>query len=196
MFFKGVSLFAVPIAGLLQSIIQEEHAKKQRRHERRMAELKLIADSKMRDKYVEQLILDKFLAPVEKAQHTIQNTAKHAQYMAEVIGRYYKDHNLTQEQAQEVCEQFRFLAMQITSINSLYDLKIIYNSATILCFRLSEFKHKNRKYSIEREMRKYILNRLNTCIAVEKNFQLRLYCMGQQKERTEYTRQTNWSVAY
>ena len=81
MFFKGINLFASPIAGLLQSVIQEAHAKKQRRHERRMAEIKLIADSKMRDRYVEQLVLDKFLAPVEKAQYKIQDTAKHAQYM-------------------------------------------------------------------------------------------------------------------
>ena len=183
MFFKGLNIFASPVAGLLQSAIQEAHAKKQRRHERKMAEIKLIADSKMRDKYVEQLILDKFLAPVEKAQHTIQNTAKHAQYLAKIIGRYHKDHNLTQEQAREVSEELRSLAVKITIVDSLYELKNIYDGATVLCHRLSEFQHKERKYSIEYEMRKNILNKLNTCIAIENNFQIRLYCMEQRKDR-------------
>ena len=190
MFLKNISLFASPVAGLLQSIIDEERAKKQRQHERRMAEIKLIADSTMRDKYVEQLVLDKFLAPVEEAQYTIQNTAKHAQEMAEVIGYYYKDHNLTQEQAKEVCEEFRFLAMQITNVDSLYELNIIYNAATTLCIRLSEFKHKELKYSIERGMREHILNKLNTCIAVERNFYYRLYCMDIERGQTKSIKQT------
>jgi tRNA nucleotidyltransferase/poly(A) polymerase len=160
-----------------------------------MAEIKLIVDSQMRDKYVEQLVLDKFLAPIEKAQHTIQNTAKHSQYMAEVIGRYDKDHNLTQEQAREVCQEFRFLAIQITNIDSLYDLRIVYNAATILCDRLSEFQHKKTEYTINYEMRKNILNKLNTCIAVENNFQIRLYCMNQNREQPEYKGQTSLSFA-
>jgi hypothetical protein len=146
-----------------------------------MAEINLIANSELRDCYVQQLLLDKFLAPIEHAQHKIQNAAKHSQYMAEAINYHYKDHNLTKEQAKDVCQQFRFLAMQIAKVDSLYDLKLIYQAATLFSHRMSEFKHREREYSIERAIRKNILDPLGTCIAVENNFQRRLSFMNQAK---------------
>jgi Mg2+ and Co2+ transporter CorA len=44
---------------------------------------------------------------------------------------------------------------------------------------MSEFKHSDREYSIERAIRKKILDRLGTCIALENNFQRRLSFMNQ-----------------
>lgn len=73
-----MDLFIAPIASFLQTVIGETHAENQRRHEEKMPQINLIANSELRDSYVQQLILDKFLAPVEDAQHQIQNAAKHA----------------------------------------------------------------------------------------------------------------------
>ena len=44
---------------------------------------------------------------------------------------------------------------------------------------MSEFKHKDRKFSIDRAIRKHILDKLRTCIATEKNFQRRLALINQ-----------------
>lgn len=181
MTFKGINLIAFPIAGLLQSFIQEAHAKKQRKHEIRMAEIKLITDSRMRDRYVEQLILDKFLAPVEKAQHKIQDAAKYTQHLAESIRYDYKKYNLTIEEAQEIYQELKFLAIQITNIDSLYDMRIVYEAITNFCERIF-VTEKGREGSIERKLRKHILDKLNTCIAIEKNFQCRLYCMDIERQ--------------
>ena len=169
-----MDIFVAPIASLLQTVIQESHAENQRRHEEKMSEINLIANSELRDSYVQQLILDKFLAPVEEAQHQIQNAAKHAQYMAEVINYHYTDHNLTQSQAKEVCQQFRFIAIELSQLNSLYDLQLVYKAITIFCHRMADFQHRDRNYSIGKEIREGILERLNACIAIENNFQRRL----------------------
>lgn len=173
-----MDLFVSPIASLLQTVIQESHAENQRRHEEKMSQINLIANSELRDSYVQQLILDKFLAPVEEAQHQIQNSAKHAQYMAEVINYHYGDHNLTKSQAKEVCQQFRFMAIQISQIDSLYDLKLVYKAISIFGHRMADFQHRDRNYSIEKEIRQGILERLSTCIALENNFQRRLSLMN------------------
>lgn len=51
-----MDLLVSPIAGLLQTIIQEAHAENQRRHEEKMAQIVLIANSELRDSYVQQLL--------------------------------------------------------------------------------------------------------------------------------------------
>ena len=177
-----MDLFVSPIAGLLQSIIQEARAENKRRHEEKMAEVQLIANSELRDSYVRQIVLDKFLYPVEQAQHELQNAAKHAQYLAETVNYYYQDHSLTKEQARDIGQQFRFLAIKIAQIDSLSDLKLMYEATTFFVHRISEFKHHDRKYSLENSVRQHILNRLNTCIATENNFQRRVYFMNQAQD--------------
>lgn len=163
-----------PIAGLLGKLIDESHAINRRKHEERMQELATIANSSLRDDYIQQLLLDKFLAPVEQAQHQLQNAAKHAQWLAEIVNYYYQDHKATQEQGQAISQELRFLAIKITEIDSLYDLKLVYTATTLFAHYLSRFKHDDRKYSLERSLRLNILDVLNTCIAVEKNFQQRV----------------------
>ncbi|HEY9770146.1 MAG TPA: hypothetical protein V6C71_16930 [Coleofasciculaceae cyanobacterium] len=180
-----MDVFIFPIASLLQAIIQEAHAENQGRHEEKMSQINLIANSELRDSYVQQLILDKFLAPVEDAQHQIKNTAKHAQYMAESVNYYYRDHYLSKEQAKDVCQRFRFLAVKIAEVDSLYELKLIYQAITLFAHRMCEFKHNDRKYSIEQAVRKNILDRLSTCIAVENNFQCRLSLMSNNSKGTK-----------
>ncbi|MDJ0550295.1 MAG: hypothetical protein PX639_14505, partial [Microcystis sp. M49637_WE12] len=135
-----------PIPKLLDTILTEIYAENRRKHEERMAELQVISNSSLRDAYAQQLLLDRFLAPVENAQHSIQNAAKHAQYMAEVVNYYHHDHGCSQEQAQEISRQFRALAVKISQIDSLYDLKIIYQVVTVFTQQLSRFKHRERNY--------------------------------------------------
>ena len=43
---------------------------------------------------------------------------------------------------------------------------------------MADFKHRDREYSIERAIRKKILDRLGTCIAIENNFQRRISLMN------------------
>ena len=185
-----MDLFASPIGSLLKTIIEEAHAQEKRKHEEKMAEIKLIANSELRDSYAEQILLDKFLYPVEKAQHDLQNAAKHAQYMAESINYHYRHHGLTKEQGRDISAQFRFLAVKITQIDSLHDLKLIYEATTFFAHRLSESKHHDCKYSMENAVRKHILDKLGTCIAIENNFQRRLSFMDRN---TNNNRTTNSS---
>ncbi|MEG3440123.1 hypothetical protein V0288_23540 [Pannus brasiliensis CCIBt3594] len=167
-----------PIPKLLDTILSEVYAENRRKHEERMEELKIISDSKVRDAYAQQLLLDRFLAPVENAQHQIQNAAKHAQYMAEVVNYYHPDHGASKEEAREIARQFRLLAIKISQVDSLYDLKTIYQVATLFADQLSRFQHRDRKYCWERDVRQGILNPLNTCIALENNFQRRIALIG------------------
>ena len=54
----GFQVEVAPIAGLLEKLIDEAHAKERRKHEHRMKELETIANSSVRDDYVQQLLLD------------------------------------------------------------------------------------------------------------------------------------------
>ena len=165
---------SVPIiAGLLDSIIEEMGEKDRREHERRIKEIQIIENSTLKDEYVKQLLLDRVLYPVEKAQHDIQNAAKHAQWLSEIILFHYKDHGLNQEQAYEISKQIKLLAIQITHADSLHDLKFVYAVITMFNDKVSVFKHSNQSYSIHYNIRHHILNKLNTCIAIRNNFKLR-----------------------
>jgi hypothetical protein len=145
-----------------------------------MKELQIIENSNLRDEYVQQLLLDRMLYPIEKAQHDIQTRAKHAQWLAHMITNQYKEHGLTKEQSIELAQQFRILAIQITNIDTLHDLRFVYAVVTMFVDRLSSFKHKKFEESLEYSIRKKILNPLNTCIATQKNFELRQKMMNHQ----------------
>lgn len=163
--FLGVNLFS--------KILDQLQEEDRRKYEQRLQELSLIANSSLRDQLAAELLMDKILAPIEQAQFQVHDAAKHAQYMAEVIGYYYSDHGLTQEQASKLCSQFRFVALQLTEANSLHSLKLVYKAITLFLDEISVFKHRERRYSIESEVRYGILDRLNTCIANYENFQRR-----------------------
>lgn len=77
-------------------------------------------------------------------------------------------------QAVELARQFRLLAIKITEINSLSELKFVYRVITLFVDSIAAFKHKERKYCLEHEIRKGILNPMNTCIATENNFKRRI----------------------
>jgi hypothetical protein len=90
------------LPGLFSKIIDEVSAEQRRKHELKMRELFIIENSDLRNEYVQQILLDQLLSPIEEAQHQIQNTAKHAQWLAEIIHYHYSDHGLTLEQSQEL----------------------------------------------------------------------------------------------
>lgn len=167
-----------PLSSLLQTFMTEAADEKRRCHEQQIKELEIISDSNVRDGYAQQLLLDKFLFPIEKAQHDLASAARHSQYMAETFNYYYRDHGATDEQGRDISAQFRYLAIQLTEASSLYDLKILYTAATRFTLEIAHFKHHERKYSLERSIRKNILDVLNTCIAVGTNFQRRMDVMA------------------
>jgi hypothetical protein len=176
---------SVPIiAGLLDSIIEEMGAKDRREHERRMKELQIIENSNLKDEYVKQLLLDRILYPVEKAQHDIQNTAKHAQWLSEIVLFHYKDHELNKEQAFELSRQLKLLAIQITQADSLHDLKFVYAVVTMFNDKVAVFRHSKKEYSIHYNIRDHILNKLNTCIATGNNFRIREELMKMMSGQT------------
>lgn len=163
--FLGVNIFS--------QILDQLQEEDRRKHEQRLQEFSIISNSSLREQLAAELLMDRILAPIETAQFQIHDTAKHAQYMAEVIGYYYADHGLTQEQARKISSQFRFLALQLTEASSLYNLKLIYKAITLFLDEISVFKHRERTYSIECEVRCGILDKLNNCIANHENFQRR-----------------------
>jgi hypothetical protein len=88
----GANMSIPIIAGLLDSIIDELGAKDRRNHERRMKDLQIIENSSLKDEYVRQLLLDRLLYPIEQAQNDIQDTAKHAQWLSQIILFYPEEH--------------------------------------------------------------------------------------------------------
>lgn len=171
----------IPILpGLIDSIIEELGAKDRREHERRMKDLQIIENSSLKDEYVQQLLLDRLLSPVEQAQHEIQEVAKHAQWLAQMVVFYHRDHGLTEAQAHELARQLRLLSIQITNVETLHDLKLVYAVATMFTDAISIFKHSKLEYRIECSIREKMLNRLNTCIATERNFIRRIKLMSEQ----------------
>jgi hypothetical protein len=90
------------VAGLFDSIVSALVEQNRQEHERKMAEFEIIANSSERDNYARQLVLDRMLAPMEKAQREIQKAAQHAQWLSEKIEDYHKDHCMTIEQARDV----------------------------------------------------------------------------------------------
>lgn len=180
----GMNTTIPVLAELLDSIIEELGAKDRRQHERRMKELQIIENSSLKDEYVRQLLLDRLLSPIEQAQHEIQNRAKHAQWLAGIVVYYHQDHGLSEEQAHELARQLRLLAIQITNVESLHDLKFVYAVITIFVDKISVFKHKKREYRLEYSIRDKILNPLNTCIATERNFIRRIRTMEEQMSQS------------
>lgn len=162
------------IIGLLRQKKQQSHERKIMRFRKEMMELQIVDNSNLRDQFVEQLLLDRFLAPIEKAQFKIQETAKKSQSFARVLGVYYRDHGIPKEKAQEICSEFRSLAVRLTKAESLEELKILYEAITIFAQEISIYRHRKTEYSIEYFLESKILHKLNDCIADYNNFQRRL----------------------
>lgn len=174
------------VAGLLTSIIEEVGAKERRQHDLRMKELEIIDNSDLRNQYVQQLMLNRVLAPIEKAQHEIHDSAKHAQWLSEVIVYYHGDHRMDVKKAHELSRELKLLAIQITNADTLYDLKLVYQVTTLFNDKVFVFRHADPDCSIHKEIRKGVLNRLNTCIADTKNFQIRIEAVRQFSAQQEH----------
>lgn len=172
-------VMAKPVAKFLQGVLELINLEERHSHELRMQQLGIISNSALRDELAQQLLLDRFLAPVEAAQHRIHHAAQHAQYLAEAFLQYRQDHGASHEEAEAIAGQLRFLAICLTKSESLHDLKKIYEATTLFIDKVSCFQHYKRDYSIGRGIRQGILNRLNDCIADENNFQRRVALIEQ-----------------
>ena len=133
------------VAGLFDSIVSALVEQNRQEHERKMAEFEIIANSSERDNYARQLVLDRMLAPMEKAQREIQKAAQHAQWLSEKIEDYHKDHCMTIEQARDVERQLKLIAIRLTNITSRNDLMLIYDAITRYCLEISCFRHRYEK---------------------------------------------------
>lgn len=183
------------LANLLDSITEELGAKDRREHERRMKELQIIEHSSLRDEYVKQLLLDRLLTPVEQANHSIQNTAKHLQWLAPLVIFHHKDHGLTEEQSFELASQLQQLAILITNVNTLHELKFAYAVTTLMTSKIAKFKHRYLHLSIGESIRRGVLEPLNTCIATQKNFEVRLKASSKlQTTKNTAVKEINYSI--
>lgn len=139
-----MNCYIYPLAGLLEKLMDEVGADKRRKHEERMKMITMIADSELRDAYVHQLLLNQFfLDSSENAQCRLQNAAKHSQWLAEMTNYYHHDHGATQEQGKEIATQLRLLAVKISTITSLDDLRVIYGATTLFTDQCQDFVIEN-----------------------------------------------------
>jgi hypothetical protein len=154
-----------PVQGLLETIIYEVYSEYNSKEEEKLKKANLISNQHLRDSYIKQLLSDQFIFLTDTVRSKIQNVVKHAHYIAEVVIYYHNDHGATQEEAKEISRQFQVLALKISQVQSLYDLKIVYQVVTAFSYHLSRFKHRERKYSWQREIRKGMLEPLGDCIS-------------------------------
>jgi hypothetical protein len=87
---------------------------------------------------------------------------------------HHHDHGLTEEQGYELATQLQQLAILITNIDTLHDLKFAYAVTTLMTRKIYKFRHRDLNLSIGESIRKGVLEPLNTCIATQKNFEIRL----------------------
>ena len=136
--------------------------------------LEIISNSSERDNFARQLVLDYVLVPMEKAQHEIQKAAKHAQELSGKIVDHHKDHGMTLEDAQETERQLKLIAVRLSNVISINDLRVDYAAITEYRSQISVFRNKYENCRIEYSIRKGILDRLNDSMAVANNTQMRL----------------------
>ncbi len=70
-----------------------------------------------------------------------------------------ESHAENQRRHEEKIEEL-ILAVKLSQVDSLYDLKIIYKAITIFANHMADFQHRERQYSMEHEIRKGILDKL------------------------------------
>lgn len=95
----------------------------------------------------------------------IHQTVKHAQYLSEVVTTYYRDHNCSYQEAEELGADLNQLAMEISMIRTTYDLRFMYKVVALYTYQISRFKHKKIKYRWNHSMREKMLNILSDCLS-------------------------------
>ncbi len=95
----------------------------------------------------------------------IQETSQHSQYLSEVVITYYRDHNCPSHEADLLSTELKQLAISLSMIYTVHDLKKFYIVVTLFTHQISRFRHRERKYRWDYLMRKNMLDKLNNCLS-------------------------------
>jgi hypothetical protein len=115
-------------------------------------------------KYFAKVEANKFLN--ENSLKYVQNVAKHSQWLSETVVNCHNNHKCSPSEAELLATELRQLAMELSNIRTVYDLRIIYKVVTLFTYQISRFKHyKKTKYCWDYSMRNSMVNVLNDCLA-------------------------------
>lgn len=95
----------------------------------------------------------------------VQKVAKHSQYLSEVVITYHKDHECSRQEAEQLGAELNQLAMEISMIRSICDLRLMYKVITLFTYQISRFQHRKSKYRWNNSIREKMLNVLNDCLS-------------------------------
>lgn len=119
---------------------------------------------------VEESIEAKFSsAPLSQESHdVVNNIVSYTHRMVDVVLRYHKDHNATSEQAERIAKGFQELASLLSSLNTVYELEIVYSAITTFCHELDKFRHSSPKRWWAKDVQRNVLDPLRDYIAKQK----------------------------
>lgn len=100
-----------------------------------------------------------------KSIKKIQETSQHSQYLSEVVITYYRDHNCPSSEAKLLSIELKHLAISLSMIYTVHDLRKFYIVVTLFTHQISRFRHRERKYRWDYLMRKNMLDKLNDCLS-------------------------------
>lgn len=95
----------------------------------------------------------------------IQETSQHSQYLSEVVITYYRDHNCSSGEADLLSTELKHLAIALSMIYTVHDLRKFYIVVTLFTHQISRFRHRKTKYCWDYSMRKNMLDKLNNCLS-------------------------------
>ncbi|MGI0482956.1 hypothetical protein ACN4EE_19500 [Geminocystis sp. CENA526] len=95
----------------------------------------------------------------------IQETSQHSQYLSEVVITYYRDHNCSSSEADLLSVELKQLAISLSMIYTVHDLRKFYIVVTLFTHQISRFRHRERKYRWDYLIRKNMLDKLNDCLS-------------------------------
>lgn len=95
----------------------------------------------------------------------VQKVVKHSQWLSEIVITYHNDHECSRQEAEQLSPELNQLAMELSMVRSVYDLRIMYKVVTLFTHQISRFQHRKSKYRWNNSMREKMLNVLNDCLS-------------------------------
>ncbi len=95
----------------------------------------------------------------------IQETSQHSQYLSEVVITYYRDHNCPSHEADLLSTELKQLAISLSMIYTVHDLKKFYIVVTLFTHQISRFRHWEMHHRWDHLMRTNMLDKLNNCLS-------------------------------
>ena len=82
-----------------------------------------------------------------------------------IVITFHNDHQCSRQEAEQLSPELNQLAMEISMIRSVYDLRIMYKVVTLFTHQISRFQHRKSKYRWNRSMREKMVNVLSDCLS-------------------------------